>query len=354
MNRTAPDLHLLQPPSLARGVAHLHGHAHCKPPRTMRNVFTIAVCSTLAVAGCAKASARSSGPLAGADLALLHDLPGGNVALIGGNYMKMQSFMQSSLGQLAQSMMGDNKGFNDWITCFSNMKDLKVVGGVALADGLEIRLAFKGLTMRDVDACAKQAGFTHTIDPDHKYVEIDVPGPGGMTYSQGYLVLSDGVIYNRQRVEIGLVPSVEPASRADLEADTAKLKSSNAAGDKQLVALAGKTNRSQTMWFAGSAAGTPVADKIGNVYGSFDIDGGIKADVMIGFTDKTLASKLEDSLREAKRMAGALPPDVRGVLDDLSLKRDGDSVRIVARLSDAQIKSLSNLGNAPIDSIPLE
>jgi hypothetical protein len=348
MNHTAPDLHLVQPRSPARGLAHLRGHARCKPPRTMRNVLTLALCSTIALAGCEKAKSKSSGPLGDAEMSMLKDIPGGNVAIIGGNYLKMQNFMQSSLGQLAEDTMekatGDTKGFKEWMSCFAEMKQLSIVGGVAMDGAVEMRLAFKGTNIEAVDACAKRAGYTHTLDPDKKYVEIEVPGPGGVASSQGYLQLADGVIYNRQRLEIGLLPSVETALRADLEADVTKTKTSNAAGDKQLVALAGKANRSQTFWFAGSGKGTPVADKVGDVYGSLDIDSGLKADVMIGFTDKALAGQLEDGLAQAKKMSDELPADLRSILDDLSLHRDGSSVRIVAKLSDAQIKSLSKMG----------
>jgi hypothetical protein len=348
MNDTAPALHLVQQPSPPRPSGHLRGHARCKPPRAMRTFLTITLCSTLALAGCEKAKGKSSGPLGDDDIALLKDLPGGNVALIGGNYMKMQNFMQGSLGKMAEDLMekatGDREGMKKWMDCFAEMKQLKIAGGVAIAAGMEMRLAFKGTTVEAVDACAKRAGFTHTLDPDKKYVEIEVPGPGGVTFAQGYLQLADGAVYNRQNLALGLLPSIETASRSELEADAAKTKTSNAAGDKQLVALAGKANRSQTFWFAGSGKGTPAADKIGDVYGSFDIDSGLAADVTVGFTDGKLAGQLEDGLEQAKKMSNQLPPDIRGIIDDVSLHRDGDSVRIVAKLSDSQLKALTRMG----------
>jgi len=314
----------------------------------MRTLLTLTLCSTVALAGCEKAKGKSSGPLGADDIALLKDLPGGNVALIGGNYLKMQNFMQSALGQMAEDMMekatGDGKGMKEWMACFAEMKDLKIAGGVAIASGMEMRLAFKGTTIEAVDACAKRAGYTHTLDPDKKYVEIEVPGPGGMTFSQGYLQLADGALYNRQNLALGLMPSIDPASREKLEADAAKTKTDNAAGDKQLVALAGKANRSQTFWFVGSGKGTPAADKVGDVYGSFDVDSGLAADVTVGFTDGKLAGQLEDGLSQAKKMAGSLPPDLKGILDEITLHRDGDSVRIVAKLSDSQLKALTKMG----------
>jgi hypothetical protein len=314
----------------------------------MRTLLMLTLCSTVALAGCEKAKSKSSGPLGDDDIALLKDLPGGNVAIIGGNYMKLQNFMQSSLGKMAEDLMekttGDSKGMKEWMACFSEMKSLKVAGGVAIASGMEMRLVFKGMTIEQVDGCAKRAGFAHTLDPDKKYVTIEVPGLAGATYAQGYLQLADGAIYNRQNLALALVPSVDAASRAELEADAEKAKTNNAAGDKQLVALAGKANRSQTFWFAGSGKGTPAADKVGDVYGSFDVDSGLAADVTIGFTDKKLAGQLEEGLEQAKKMSKDLPPDLRGIIDQVSLHRDGDSVRIVAKLSDSQLSALTKMG----------
>jgi len=313
----------------------------------MRTLLALALASSLAATGCEKAKTKSSGPLGGDDLAMLRDLPGGNVALIGGNYMKMQNFMQSALGQFAEDALekaGAGKGFKDWMACFADMKDLKIAGGVALHDGLEMRLAFRGMTIDQIDGCAKRAGFTHTIDPDHKYVEIEVPGAMGQTYSQGYLALADGTVYNRQRIAISIIPTVDPASRSDLETDARNLSTSNATNDKALVALAAKTDRRQTFWFAGSAENTPAADKIGDIYGTLDIDNGLKADITVGFTDKAMAKQLEDGLDQAKKMSDSLPPDVRSLIEDISLHRDGGSVRIVAKLTDAQLKSLTRMG----------
>ena len=313
----------------------------------MRTALTIALASSLALAGCEKAKTKSSGPLGDADVAMLKDLPGGNVALIGGNYMKMQNFMQSSLGQFAEDAMekaGAGKGFKDWMACFADHKDLKIAGGVALTAGLEMRLAFRGMTIDQIDACATKAGFTHTLDPDHKYVEIEVPAGLAGTAAQGYLALPDGTVYNRQRMQISLIPTVDAATRDELEQDVKNLSTSNAANDKALVALAAKADRSKSFWFAGSGKGTPVADKLGDIYGALDVDGGLKMDVTIGFTDKTVAKQLEDGLDQVKKMKSSLPADMRDIFDGIDLHRDGGDVRIVAKLTDAQLKSLSHMG----------
>ena len=346
-HRTARELHLLHPTSSPRDLADLAGHAHCNRPRAMRTALTLALMSTLALAGCEKAKGKSSGPLGDADLAMLKDLPGGNVALIGGNYMKMQNFMQSSLGALAEDMMdkaGAGKGFKEWMGCFAEQKDLKIAGGIALSSGLEMRLAFKGMTIDQIDKCATRAGYAHTLDPDHKYIEIEVPGGISGTMAQGYLALPDGALYSRQRMQISLIPTVDAATREELESDMNNLKTSNAGNDKALLALAAKADRSQTLWFAGSGKGTIAADKVGDVFGAIDIDGGIKMDVTVDFTDKTLAKQLDEGLDQAKGMKGSLPPDLRGIFDNISLHRSGGEVRIVAKLTDAQLKSLAHMG----------
>ena len=314
----------------------------------MRTALMLALASSLALAGCEKAhKGKSSGPLGDDDIAMFKDLPGGNVALIGGNYMKMQNFMQSSLGQFAEDAMekaGAGKGFKDWMACFADHKDLKIAGSMALSGGFEMRLAFRGMTIDQIDACATKAGFTHTLDPDHKYVEIEVPAGLAGTAAQGYLALPDGTIYNRQRMQISMLPTIESSTREDLESDAKNLATSNAAGDKALIALAAKADRGQSFWFAGSGKGTIAATYVGDVYGAMDVEDGLKMDVTVNLTDKNMAKQLEDGLDEVKKNKSVLPPDMRSLFDDISLHRDGGEVHVTAKLTDAQLKSLSKMG----------
>lgn len=314
----------------------------------MRNALLVTILGLSAtLAGCEKAGNKSSGPLAGDDLALLHDLPSGNVALMGGNYMKMQDFMQSTLGKAAQRTMdklsGGSEGFTKWMQCFAQMKQLRLVGGVAFAGSIDMRLAFKGITLEQVGECAKSAGFSQTLDPDGKYISIAVPVLGN-TVEQGYLLLPDGALYSRQRMKLGFGMKVEPAPRAELEADVANLAKASAADDKPLVALAAKVDRSRTFWFAGSAAGTPAADKVGDAYGTIDIDSGIKMNVTVVFKDTSLATQIESGLAQARKMSDRMPPELRSVLDKVELHRDGGTIRFVASVSDSQLQALTKLG----------
>jgi hypothetical protein len=313
----------------------------------MRNVLLVTILGlSVAASGCEKAGSKASGPLAGDDLSLLHDLPGGNVALMGGNYMKMQDFMQSTLGKLAQRTMNQlsgDKGFTEWMQCFAEMKQLRMAGGVAFDGDLDMRLAFKGITLQQVDACAKRAGFSHTLDPDGKYIAVGVPVLAD-TVEQGYLLLPDGAVYSRQRMKLGLGAKVTPATRGELEADMAAAAKASAADDKALVALAAKVDRSRTVWFAGSAANTPAASKVGDVYGTVDIDAGLKMNITVVFKDGELASQIESGLAQARKMADRMPPEVRSLLDHVELHRDGNTIRFVASVSDSQLEALTKLG----------
>lgn len=314
----------------------------------MRNALLVTILGlSVAAAGCEKATSKSSGPLGGDDVSLLHDLPGGNIAVMGGNYMKMQDFMQSTLGKLAQRTMtqlsGDAKGFTEWMQCFAEMKQLRMAGGIAFDGNIDMRLAFKGITLKQIEACAQRAGFSHTLDPDGKYVAVSVPVLAD-TIEQGYLQLPDGALYSRQRMTLGLGAKIDPATRGELEADAAAAAKTSAADDKALVALAAKVDRNRTVWFAGSAANTPAASKVGDVYGTIDIAGGIKLDVTIGFKDAALASQLEEGLAQARKMADRMPQEVRSLLDKVELKRNGNTIRFVASVSDAQLEALTKLG----------
>jgi hypothetical protein len=307
---------------------------------------TVLACA-LAVTACEKAGSKASGALDTDDSALLKDLPSGNVALMGGNYMKLQNFMQSSFGKMVRDMgaqVSGNDGTGKWMDCFAKFPKLRLLGGVALRDaGFDIRMVFTGMTASDVAGCAKDAGFKTTSDADGKYVGIEMPS-AMMTVKQGYLQLADGGLYMRTGMTMLGTPSAEGASRAELEADQAKLKTGSAADDKALVELAAKADRSQTFWFAGSANGTAVADKLGEVYGAIDIDGGIKLDVTVQLKDKALADKVEKGLDQVKQMSSALPEELRGAVESIKLKRDGDHLRLSAKISEAQLKALAQMG----------
>jgi hypothetical protein len=281
--------------------------------------------------------------VSGDELALFRDVPGNNVALFGGNYMKMQNFMSSTIGKAMSASMKDEKS-EAWMTCFINFKDMKIAGGVSTAGkDVTLRIAFSGLKLSDIEACAKKGEFKTTMDPDNKFLSVDVQA-AGMTVTQGYLQLPDGKIYSRTGMELGMAPSFASAPRADLEADVAASTKASAADDTKLTGLLAKVDRSKTFWFAGNAAGTPIADKVGEMFGSVDLDSGMAIDVTVQLADAKMADKIEEGIDQAKKMADQMPGDLKGIITGLEFSRDGDHVRLADKISESQLKSLMSMG----------
>jgi len=300
-----------------------------------------ALVSVMALVACGKSGSKGSGDLSSGEVSLLKEVPGGNQAVFGGNYMKMQHFMQSTLGKAVSSMMKDEKQ-DKWMSCFAQFTNMKIAGGLAYTDGkAQMRMVFSGLKLADLQGCATQAGFPATMDQDNKYLSIDIETMG-QTMTQGYLALPSGDLYMRVAMGgFGLgVPSVEPTTRAQAEADVAT--PTHADADK-VTALAAKVDRSRTFWFAGSAAGTPIASKLGEVYGSIDLEAGISMDVTVQVADAKMADQAEDGIKMVKKSADQMPGDLKGVIEGLDFSRDGDHLRFAVKVNEAQLKSIMSL-----------
>jgi hypothetical protein len=306
----------------------------------------------VAAAGCEKEGAKDSGPLGASDVTLLSHIPGGNAAIFGGNYMKMQDFMQSSFGTMTTELLektSGSSGFKAYMDCFAKVK-LTAAGGVALTgDGVAMRFAMRGPTLKDVKTCADAGKFTATLDPDGKYLAIEIP-VYGKPNTTGYLALADGTLYARQTMES--LTGMRSASRAELEADAAGTKTSNATNDKGLMALAAKTDRSKTVWIVGSGAGTPVADKVGDVRCAMGLDSGLDIALDLELEDTSMAKQLEDGLAQTRKNS-ALPPQVKSLLDSVKLRRDGGNIHVDAKLSEAQLDSVTKMMKQSIGALPI-
>jgi hypothetical protein len=230
------------------------------------------------------------------------------------------------------------------MACFDQLKDLRVAGALAYTGGqLVFRIVFSGMKPSNVADCAKQADFKSTLDPDGKFVSVDIAA-SGMQMTQGYLQLPSGDLYMRMGIELGLAPTVVAASRADLEADAAATGKSNAAGDDKLVALVSKVDKSKTFWFVGNAAGTPLASKVGELYGTFDLASGVAVDVTVQLANAADADKIEHGIQQAKSMADKLPPDLKSIITNLDFSRSGDHVHFVAKATAEQLQGLMSMG----------
>src|SRR5579883_1533939 len=227
----------------------------------------VLVAALVGLNACEK-SGSNTGPLPAGQVALLHDLPGGNIAIGGGKFVKLQELLQSQMMKLFDKL-GENTGvdFNKWMKCYADVDKTESAMAVsAMLGAVEFRAVFTGITLDHIADCAKQAGIDVTVDPDGKFASITLPLVGGQRVPQGYLKLADGALYIRQRWELTGGPHVAPTSRGDLEADQTLLASGTAADDKQLLAIAAKADRGKTLWFALDGAGVPMLKgKLGEV-----------------------------------------------------------------------------------------
>ncbi len=295
------------------------------------------------ISACEKASEKAPSGAPGADeTALLQYLPAGSVALFGGNYMKFQNYLANSpLQKLFQKLDTKSPGMSDWMKCWSEeMPQLVMVGSVRLAGRqVEMRYVMKGIDLAALERCSSKAKFPTVKDPDGKYLGYEMTTMG-QTMKGGYLVVADGTVYTRQLMAVGGTPAVTPVTRSDLEGDLKSLDGKTAAMDTQLVAAMGDLDRKSAMWFVGSGASTPVADKIGLVKGTFDIANGIGIDVRVEMKDAALADRVEQGVSEAKQRSSSIGGAAQGVVEAIKLDRKGTWLRFTLAIDNQQLTAL--------------
>jgi len=313
-----------------------------------RVVCWIAVAAALVITGCEKKDAPgASGALSAPELDLFRSVPGGNNLVFGGSYAKLQNFMQrTALGRMsrdaAESLGG--KALADWMQCFADMKGLTIAGGARFMGGAELRMVMSGVGIAEISQCSTKSGFKTTPDADNKFVTIEIPGPNG-PMTQGYLLVAPNTLYTRGTATFGGVGvSMMSGTRADLEGDLAGAKQKNVATDTALQSVIAKADRSKTVWFAGSAAGTLLGDKLGEVYGSIDIGSGFAFDVIVQFVDAELQRQIEDNIDQVKKMSDKAPSkEMKTLVDNLVAKRVGDRMRFALKVDDSQLEALMSM-----------
>ncbi|CAN5224564.1 hypothetical protein BH11MYX1_BH11MYX1_06900 [soil metagenome] len=303
----------------------------------------------LALAACEKdgAAPKGSGELGAEDKALFAVLPSGATAVFGGNYLKLQDFMSSTLGKTTTTMMEKyGPGMAEWTKCFVEIQTssgikhkLRIAGAanVTGSNGLDLRMVWSGMTLDDVTTCAQKGNFKVTLDDDKKFLTVELPPPSG---TQGYLLTSAGTLYVRQSMIISAAPVITPSTRSELETDLAASSKANVLSDQKMMALITKTDRTKTVWFAGSGAGTRAADKVGEVFGSFDLNNGIAVDVTAQVLDDAMLGKLEDGVAELKKMSGQLPGNMKEIVSQLQFSRKSDHARFSIKVDDKQLADL--------------
>lgn len=312
-----------------------------------RLVVVLALC--VAGMGCEKSggfSSKGSGKLTADENQLLSHLPAGNTGLFGGNYMKLQKYMQSSpMASMMSALNKQSPGLTEWTNCFVEIPNMSLLGGVKIGKSAEMAFVTKGMTIEQVEACAKRAKFPVTVDPDKKFIGFEMANPLG-PIKTGYLVLADGTLYTRQAFPLGgalggggMAEAIS-VDRATLEAEAAAVAKANASQDTALLAELDHVDRSKAMWFVGSGARTAIADKLGLVYGTIDIGNGMAFDITAEVKDKQIADKIAEGVPEMKKQAGSMPGGLGPIVEQLQFDRSGDKLRFGLKLTDEQLSTL--------------
>jgi len=302
---------------------------------------SLALVVVVASGGCEKSGPKASGKLDATETALLSHLPRGADVAFGGNLPKLQKqLMSSPLAKMARMGMEDN-GTLQWQDCLAKKPVDKLLGTADVSDGFDLRYVMTGIKLADLEACAKDAKLPYSVDPDGKFMTLTA-STENLDATLGYLVLDDGAIYTKQRFSIGFgKPAFERPKRHDFEADiSAAAKDNNAANDPKLAAVMEHADRTKGLWFAGRLDKTPFAKQVGEVFGTLDLADGLEIDASAQLKDEQLADKAIESLEQARDAAGFLGSDVKKVLEDVKLKKSGDRLRLVVKISNKQLQSL--------------
>jgi hypothetical protein len=299
----------------------------------------VALVALLLAAGCEKSGPKASGEASAEELAALAAMPRNADFAFGGNFLRLQKYLaQTPLGKVMNTLEAAAPGMKRWTDCLGDNKDLVMVGTVEAATSVELRFVMTHITIDDLEKCAKAAEFTATVDPDRKYIAIQVSGDLGTKL--GYLVIPNG-IYGKQTLKVGMAKAeAVPLDRARFEADLAAAKQDNATQNTNLMAAIAKVDRTKAMWFAGNAAATPIGTKVGEVFGSLDFGDGMKIDVLASMKEEKLAKQIVTGFEDAKDAAGLLGADMKGILNSIKITLDGSQLRFRLELTNAQLETL--------------
>lgn len=322
---------------------------------TLVRAAALAACVVLGSAACEKSSppprAKPSGALTQAETGLLSRLPAGDKLVFGGNFYDAQRWMaESPLSQFAAS--SQTSTMKTWNTCLAEQKQMSMAMSIGhRRDALQMAVFMKGLSIEDLRRCGERAGMTLEVDPDGKFATIHTESQPGLIVKAPYLAV-DGGVYARMSFDVAALGAgaldQTPIGRADLEADQASLASGSMATDPTIQALLAKVDRSRAFYFAGSAAGTPLADKIGDVWGSFSIEHDLSFDGTFALKEP---GAVDDAVRgwgELNGKLGQLPAgmsSLKALVHGIRLRKSGDGLEVSARISNRTLSdAMKQLG----------
>lgn len=297
----------------------------------MKQIARLSLLTALVVAagGCEKegAKTKSSGAPSETESALLSHIPAGANLVFGGNYQKLMEYWETSpLKKLSETMMAAGGGdqsdkMRDYMTCWVEQKSATdMIGSMEMSGGgMAMTMIFRGVDAKTLTACADKAGYTYTKSEDGKYIELQgVEAAMGQTSNVGYYFVDPQTTFFAMEAPIGMAAdgNIPMPNRADLEAKLAKAKESPATGDPAFMKLVGMADRSKPFWFAGSAAGTPLAAQLSSGHGWIDAD---KSSMTIGFAvelgQEEMAKMAVEQFKQIKGSLGMLPPDLKAAAE---------------------------------------
>jgi hypothetical protein len=309
-----------------------------------RRIVSSLVVIVAMLAACEKARTpqpKGSGTLSPAELATLKYLPKGAAVYFDGDYSKLQDFMKSGLGRLASTVTDKmSPGMTGLESCLATARTKSAMALNVANKAIDMHIVVDGIAIADVAKCGQQAQLQTTVDPDGRYVAIELPMATG-AFDFAYYAIADHTLFVHETTVAGS-KAMHACTRAECEADLAKLGHDTAAEDADFGALAAKADRSKTAWFVGTGAGTPLAKVVGEMYGSLDLTSGMAIDVTVRMQQPADAEKLEQGVAQLRKMSEQMPESFKAVVAALKLDRSGDRVHAALALSDAQVKSLSD------------
>jgi hypothetical protein len=310
-----------------------------------RRVAVSLVLVVAAVAACEKDSTpRGSGALTAAEREPFQFLPKGAQIYFGGDYSKLQDWMKGGLGNF--TMMADKvmPGIAPLMTCVAQIPGMHTTAAITVSGhSMDMRMVTTGLKIADVASCSDKAGLKATVDADKRFISVEMPMPAPTTGARvTYYALANGALYAHQTTPLGGAPIPVSATRAECEADLAALSQGAAADDATFLAQAAKADRGKTIWLVGSAAGTPLADTIGDIYASIDATSGLVFDLTMQIKKPADADKLEQGVAQLRKMSDQLPANFKDVVTGLKFDRHGERVHFALALTDAQLKSVTD------------
>ncbi|MCP4449272.1 MAG: hypothetical protein GY811_28660, partial [Myxococcales bacterium] len=247
---------------------------------------------------------------------------------------------------IAASMGGEQNGMQDYMQCWASETSVSTFAGTMTMEGagFDLSMVFDELNAATMKKCAETGGYTFNVEPDGKFAQIiGIPdGMGGTTDASYYFVAPDTVLFSMS-MDLGGIP--KSPGRAELESFLASAKENPASNSAEIKSMIEKSDRSKSFWFAGSAAGTPLSDKLNGGQGWLDMNAsGISIGFAMEFTSADIPKEAAKGFSELKSKVGSLPEQFRKplkkVLSSSSLKASGRTLSGKFTISNSVMEEL--------------